>query len=274
MKARLVTGVLCLLVLSACATTPSMQDNTALQNADTAIEAASEDQNVHKYAAVELEKAKDTLDRAKTTWHDTGDRARTNHLVYMARRRAQIAEAVAQKGKAQAQSEAAGKKRKNLRIQELRSKLAELKPRQTDEGIVLTLGNVLFAFDSAKLNSQAQEPLDKLARFLHAHAKVRVRVKGYTDSTGSRAYNQRLSERRAQSVAGAMIQRGIDPTRMTVTGYGEADPVASNSTAAGRQQNRRVEFVLLNRGQQGSRENGASSPRGSNTMSSSHSAAQ
>jgi len=263
MKIRLVMSMMCLGLLSACATTPSMQDNTALQEADRAVAAVAEDQDVHEYAAVELEKAKDKLDQAKTTWRNTGDRTRTQHLAYMAKRQAQTAEAVAKKGKARAQAEEAGKKRKNLQIQELRSKLAALKPRQTDKGIVLTLGNVLFAFDSAKLNAQAQEPLDKLASFLHAHTADRVQVNGYTDSTGSQAYNQRLSERRAQSVADAMTARGIDRSRMTIEGHGEADPVASNSTASGRQQNRRVEFVILNRGRQRNRDNAAVSQHGS-----------
>lgn len=132
---------------------------------------------------------------------------------------------------------------------------------------------MLFAFDSAKLNSQAQESLDNLAGFLHAND--RVRIEGYTDNTGSQIYNQRLSERRAQSVADAMTQRGIERTRMTVTGYGEADPVASNSTASGRQENRHVEFVILNRKSKGNQEGSASSQHGSSVatiMPSTHSA--
>lgn len=99
MKARLVISMIFLILLSACATAPSMQDNAALQEADTVIEVASEDQNVRKYAAVELEKAKDTFDQAEAAWHNTGDKTRTNHLAYMAQRRAQIAEAVAEKAR-------------------------------------------------------------------------------------------------------------------------------------------------------------------------------
>ncbi|MDN5870215.1 MAG: OmpA family protein, partial [Nitrococcus sp.] len=102
--------------------------------------------------------------------------------------------------------------------------------------------------DSAELSAAADAPLDKLASFLREHPSYRVRVEGYTDSVGPMAYNQRLSERRAQSVADAMTARGIASGRMTVAGYGEANPVAPNNTAAGRARNRRVEFVILGAG--------------------------
>src|SRR5699024_9378118 len=115
-----------------------------------------------------LQKAKDTLNQAESTWRSTGDKARTDHLAYLAKRRAQIAEAMAEKGEAKAQAKAAENERQSLRlrsreseIQELKRKLSSLQPKQTERGIVLTIGNVLFAFDSAKLNPEAQKPLDK-----------------------------------------------------------------------------------------------------------------
>ncbi len=253
MKIRLAVGAMLLALLAGCAGAPSNSENAALQDAVRSVAAAADNQSVNKYAPVDLEKAKDTLNQAEMTWRETGDETRTNHLAYLAKRRAQIAEAVGQKGEALAQAKQAEKQRQQLQlesreseIQELKRKLSSLKPRQTDQGIVLTIGNVLFAFDSAQLNPAAQQPLDTLASFLQAHPEDRVRVEGYTDSVGSDAYNQRLSEERAQAVADAMTQRGISRARMTVVGYGKANPVASNSTASGRQQNRRVEFVILN----------------------------
>jgi len=130
-------------------------------------------------------------------------------------------------------------------IQMLREQLAELDPHRTDEGMVLTLGDVLFGHDSADLAAAAGAPLDKLGDYLTRHPDKNVRIEGYTDSTGDAAYNQRLSQRRAQAVADALSARGIAPVRMTIIGYGENYPVASNATRSGRQRNRRVKFVIL-----------------------------
>ncbi|MDN5870443.1 MAG: DUF748 domain-containing protein [Nitrococcus sp.] len=131
----------------------------------------------------------------------------------------------------------------------LMERLSKLQPKQMAQGIVLTIGDLLFAFDSAEFSAAANDALDKLASFLRDHPSYRVRIEGYTDSVGSAAYNQRLSERRAQSVADAMMARGIDPDRMKVIGYGESNPVAPNSTGAGRARNRRVELVILGAGE-------------------------
>jgi outer membrane protein OmpA-like peptidoglycan-associated protein len=88
--------------------------------------------------------------------------------------------------------------------------------------------------------------IDKLAAFLERYPDRRVTVEGFTDSTGSAEYNQALSERRAQSVRDALVQKGIDPARVDTQGYGEEFPKASNETPAGRQLNRRVEVVISN----------------------------
>lgn len=257
LKLRVAMSAVLMALLAACAGTPPLGENAALTDAVKTVSSASQDQNVEKYAPVELQKAKDTLNKAELVWRNTGDQARTDHLAYLAKRHAETAQAKGAEGVAQAQTSAAKKESQNMvlqsrqsEIQELREKLSALKPRQTARGIVLTIGNVLFAFDSANLSAAAQEPLGKLADFLQAHPDDGVRIEGYTDNVGSDAYNQRLSEQRAQSVATAMIQRGVDPTRMTVVGYGEANPVAPNTTKYGRQQNRRVDFVILNAGGQ------------------------
>lgn len=274
-KLRLAMSAVLMALLAACAGTPPPSENAALTDAVKTVSSASQDQNVTKYAPVELQQAKDTLNKAELAWRNTGDQARTDHLAYLAKRHAEIAQAKGAEGVAQAQTSAAKKESRNMvlqsrqsEIQELREKLSALKPRQTARGIVLTIGNVLFAFDSANLSAAAQEPLGKLASFLQAHPGDRVRVEGYTDSVGSDAYNQRLSEQRAQSVATAMIQRGVDPARMTVVGYGEANPVAPNTTKYGRQQNRRVDFVILNTGGKtgGGTSPGATIPSGNSTM--------
>jgi len=126
------------------------------------------------------------------------------------------------------------------------AELEALKAKQTDRGIVLTLGDVLFDTGRAELNPGAAMKLDRLAQFLSEHADRRVQVEGFTDSVGSDSYNQDLSQRRADAVKAALIGRGIDPARINTEGYGKAYPVASNNEASGRQLNRRVEVVIGN----------------------------
>jgi len=112
-------------------------------------------------------------------------------------------------------------------------------------GIRITFDSaVLFDFDSFALRSEARRDLEDLARSLQNNTNIDALVVGHTDSVGQEAYNQTLSERRAESVAMFLAQRGVTPGRMLVSGMGERQPVASNATAEGRQQNRRVEVAL------------------------------
>ncbi|WP_045456759.1 OmpA family protein [Vibrio campbellii] len=105
-------------------------------------------------------------------------------------------------------------------------------------------GTGTFEFDSAKLTDSVSERLDNFVNFLNEYPQAQVEITGYTDSSGPAAYNQKLSERRAQAVADYLIAAGIDADRFTVTGMGEENPVADNSTHEGREQNRRVEVVV------------------------------
>jgi outer membrane protein OmpA-like peptidoglycan-associated protein len=105
---------------------------------------------------------------------------------------------------------------------------------------------VLFDTGRASLNPGAALKLDRLAAFLNEHPDRRVQIEGFTDSVGSDAYNQDLSERRAEAVKAALAARGIDPSRISTEGYGKAFPVATNSDSGGRQLNRRVEVVIGN----------------------------
>ncbi|QXI39600.1 OmpA family protein [Pseudomonas xantholysinigenes] len=112
---------------------------------------------------------------------------------------------------------------------------------------VITLddqGQVLFAFDSAELTAGAQQRLHSLLPKLNDPSVTSVKVVGHTDSVGSDSYNQKLSERRASSVAEYLISQGLAPTKVTSQGRGEAEPVADNDTDEGRAHNRRVELHL------------------------------
>ena len=118
--------------------------------------------------------------------------------------------------------------------------------RQTPRGATLSLQeDVLFATDSDVLRPGAIDKLRPLADYLQDQRGVRIAIDGYTDSRGSDAHNQDLSERRAESVRNALDEMGVTRARFQVTGHGERDPVASNATPAGMRQNRRVEVTLL-----------------------------
>jgi outer membrane protein OmpA-like peptidoglycan-associated protein len=110
--------------------------------------------------------------------------------------------------------------------------------------VILTLGDVLFDTDEASLKPAAIRTMGRLAEFLSENPETRIIVEGHADSRGSFAYNEQLSQRRAQAVADAMVVRGIDRDRFRAVGRGEAFPVATNATSAGRQENRRVEVVF------------------------------
>jgi len=128
---------------------------------------------------------------------------------------------------------------------EMRKDLKNAKIERVGEGIKITFDSgILFAVDSYHLNDQSKENLSDLAKILQKYDNTNILYAGYTDNTGSEEYNQQLSEKRAKSVAQYTSFLGVDSHRMTIMGYGEDNPVATNSTAAGRQQNRRVEIAI------------------------------
>lgn len=104
--------------------------------------------------------------------------------------------------------------------------------------------DVLFDVDSALLTSDSRATLDGAATVFLEYPKTAIIAQGHTDSTGSESYNQDLSERRAEAVMNYLIGKGVDASRMTAVGYGEAYPVADNDTSAGRSLNRRVDLLL------------------------------
>ena len=112
---------------------------------------------------------------------------------------------------------------------------------------VIVLKGINFAFDSSALTPESKKILDEDQRIsrLMGEPNIRVEVAGHTDSVGSEAYNQKLSERRAQAVVDYLVARGVDPKRLKAVGYGKDKPMASNATDAGRAENRRVELQIF-----------------------------
>lgn len=112
--------------------------------------------------------------------------------------------------------------------------------------IIFCMQGVNFEYDSANLTSAAEARLDEAVRMLRENSSISVNLEGHTDSNGSDTYNSQLSQRRAQSVVDYLIDNGIRSGRLTAIGRGEASPIATNDTSAGRAQNRRVEFIIRN----------------------------
>ncbi|MBP5363878.1 MAG: OmpA family protein [Alphaproteobacteria bacterium] len=117
--------------------------------------------------------------------------------------------------------------------------------RDSDSIRLVMPGNITFNSDSADINSGFYPVLNSVAKVLNKYSNSTVMVMGYTDSTGTVAYNQSLSQQRAQSVASYLMGQGVKSSRFEVMGMGISNPIASNSTAAGRAQNRRVEIKIV-----------------------------
>ena len=269
-------AIAAVLALSACAT---REPPPELDQARTVVNSAASNPEVARRAPLELKNATDALARADSAWQKDADGPEARHQAYLARQnaatataltqartaedqmkdanaeadrlrlnartreaeaaRGQAAVAQAQVGTAQAQAAQA-----NARAAALEARLKELQAQQTERGLLVTLGDVLFEFGKAQLLPTAGARLDTLADFLKQYPDRRLLIEGHTDSVGSEAANLTLSERRAQAVQQALTMRGVDAGRITTRGYGKAYPVASNATPEGRALNRRVEVVI------------------------------
>lgn len=165
----------------------------------------------------------------------------------MARARAEAERRAAEMARDDAMMARTDAERAMLELEATRARLAELEARQTERGLVVTLGDVLFEVDRAELKPGATARLANLVDVLRENPASTIAIEGHTDSTGDDAYNLSLSQRRADSVKAYLVSQGIDTMRITARGLGEGVPVASNNDAAGRQQNRRVEVVIQDR---------------------------
>ena len=276
MNAKLITGMGLAIALSACASMP--QPNAALEDARAAVQAAEADPNVAKYAPLDLDRARKDLGAAEDAalhHHDAeiaqpaylatqnariaqahaaakADDARVaagqterNQIMLAARtREAENAKASAANSQAVAADALSQRDQANQEAAQAQAELAALKATPTPRGLVLTLGDVMFDTGRSELKSGGMRKIEQLAQFLTEHPERRVQIDGFTDSVGSDAYNEELSQRRADAVKAALVRQNIDAARISTEGYGKAYPVASNNDSGGRQLNRRVEVVI------------------------------
>lgn len=130
--------------------------------------------------------------------------------------------------------------------EELEEELPSATVERVGEGIQVTFDSgILFDFDASQLRPEARQNLRELAESLSSYDNTELLIVGHTDSVGRAEYNRGLSERRAQSAAAYLMEQGVRPSRVRTMGRGEEEPVASNETDAGRQQNRRVEIAIF-----------------------------
>jgi len=161
----------------------------------------------------------------------------------------QASDEAARKADAEIAAQAAARKKAELEKQQLRAKLLAqfnrvLPTTDTDRGLVVNMGDVLFATGKADLGADAKIALAKLSGIVLNYPSLKLAIGGYTDSTGSEDLNQKLSEKRASTVLDYLVSQGLDGGTLTSQGYGMSNPVDDNSTAQGRQKNRRVEIVI------------------------------
>jgi outer membrane protein OmpA-like peptidoglycan-associated protein len=163
-----------------------------------------------------------------------------------ARAQAEDARRIAEAETFQARGAAARLEQDKAELREqIRSQLNDiLETRETARGLIVNLSDVLFDSASATLKPAAREKLARMSGILVSHEGLQLEVEGHTDSVGTDAYNQLLSERRAESVRAYLVEQSVASTTVGAAGFGEGRPVATNDTAAGRQQNRRVELIV------------------------------
>lgn len=255
-----------MLWLAGCATTPNQ--NSRINELQQQINELDSGPDGKQYAPIAVREAQESLDRLKNF---KGKDEQYEHQVFLTEKRIEIAREMVTQKQAEETVATAELRRKDIlldaaqqesaqarnlaatmagRAQDLERQVTDLQAEETERGLVLTLGAVLFETSKANLQSGAQRTVQKVADFLNQYPERNILIEGFTDSQGGDDYNQQLSENRAKAVRDELVKDGVNAGRIDTQGYGEQYPVASNDNAAGRQQNRRVEIVI-------SKENGA-----------------
>ena len=221
----------------------AQREADAKARADAAAASQQQEAAARQQAEIQrLQAERDAAQSAAATARADADRLAAQQQAERERQNAEQERLKAQQAQdAAAQSE--------LEKQQLRAQLLEqfnriLPTTDTPRGLKVNMADVLFAFGKYDLRPAAREALAKLSGIVLGHPGLKLSVEGYTDSIGSDEVNQTLSERRAGAVRDYLVQQGVDPSSITATGFGKSNPVASNDTNEGRQQNRRVEIII------------------------------
>ena len=267
-KQGYILTILASVMLTGCMS--SVINSPALLDSQKAYEAIKQDKVLNQYAALSLFQAGKLYNLSKAAKTD----AEANHFAYLLKQEIAVAKESARakqllekmnglrKHKRQAlldkkedeirraQEDARRAQEESLSLEKKYVDLQELNAKMTSRGLVLTLGDVLFESNRENLMPGALRALDKLKAFLMENEARQVLIEGHTDNVESSIYNIDLSLRRAEAVSKVLVAKGIVESRITIKGYGEKFPVVANSDDAAREQNRRVEIVILNEGEE------------------------
>ena len=244
-----------LALLAGCA---GQQSKQVLAEAETSFQQVKEDPHVLRSAPKDVIRAGESLARAERLSSYWGSADDVAHYAYLSQRYSQIArqhadlvlnqERLARLELERERLQLALREAKLLGAQQqgqwLEEQVVYLAASETDRGLVMTLGDVLFDAGRTELKASANRTILKLVQFLQINPRRNIRIEGYTDNRGIAEENLELSRARAQAVADVLVDLGIDARRMQVKGYGEAHPLAENASAKGRAQNRRVEILI------------------------------
>ena len=269
MKKLLIVGAVTA-ALAACASAP--QRSERVEQARAEIQTLSQDPLAESAAGGDLAAARKSMQSAETALQQKQPPTVVDHYAYLAKRHAEAGEARAaeahsrqeiarasdernqivmqtrNRDAANAQSAAEAARNQTAAAQaqlaSAQQQLADMQAKQTDRGVVVTLGDVLFDTGKSTLKPGAMSAINRLSTFLSQNPNTKVLIEGHTDSVGSDDYNIGLSERRARAVATELQARGITDSQIQTLGRGKDMPVATNGTPEGRQQNRRVEIVF------------------------------
>ncbi|MGR3993560.1 OmpA family protein [Pseudomonas sp. 1121_17] len=232
------------LLLVGCSTTP---ENSHLLEARDAYSVLQSKPESSRIAALETQEAYLALGKAEQASLKDRKGSDVEQLAYLANRKIATAEQTILLRQAQVGLQGIEAQRTQARLDVRTAQLKalhNLKAKQTERGTVVTFGDVLFDTGRAELRSASQRNIRQLAQYLQDNPQRKVLVEGFTDSTGSDALNQQLSERRAAAVGNALRRQGVSADRIVTAGYGKEYPVATNADAQSRQLNRRVEVII------------------------------
>lgn len=257
------------LILSACASSPKVPEGAA--EVRSKLTALQTNPQLSSLAPVAMKEAEDAVRNAEKPTKDT---TLSHHLVWIADHKVDTAAALAQTAYLESQRKTLAEQREAARLnartaeanaaradanmaradadaarkaaEDLQRQIADLNAKETERGLIVTLGDLLFETGRAELKGNGAANLGKLSAFLNQYPERSVIIEGHTDSVGSDDYNMGLSQRRADTVKSYLLSQGIAANRVVSVGKGETTPVADNNTATGRQMNRRVEVIISN----------------------------
>jgi len=251
-----------ILVVSACSSTPKNVE--LLDQARFEYNEIAKNERVVEDAPEAMARARDSLEEAELRWDRKEEQWRIEHVAYLVRQQVETAKLIASTAQTEREIVRLTHEKSQLtqsmreaqivearqQTSDIERQMSGLQTEQTERGMVLTLGDTMFETGEATLAPGAARNIAKIAAFMRNYPERRAVIEGHTDSEGDPRYNLRFSQERALTVRSALIHTGIPSSSITIKGFGDTRPIASNTTDAGRQSNRRIDIVIPHTGTQ------------------------